>query len=144
MKPWITHRIKGLFEFTVSITHNSKIMGPITEKSALILFPVFISITKFSDFLVISYGNWKHINFHTPVFNDIFIIKLTTLSLFSRNVWLSGFFYKQSPAAYLDFSVFFFFFETKGRTEWWLPNRWVWRYWDILSNEWRKLSEKWG
>ena len=42
-----------LFEFAVSITHNSKMVGPMTEKSVWIfitLFLVFVSITQFSDF----------------------------------------------------------------------------------------------
>ena len=37
---------------------------PMAEKSVWIfitLFPVFVSITQFSDFWVMSYGNWKHI-----------------------------------------------------------------------------------
>ena len=105
-----------------------------------------------------SYENWKYIlgifSFQNSVFNSIFVIKLTTFSLFSRNVWLLGFFFsflKQSPTAYLDFSVFltfqffFFFFETisNGRTEWWVPNGWVWRNCDILSDKWLKLNEEW-
>ena len=47
------------------------------------LFPVFVSITKFSDFWVISYGNWKHIlgvfSFQNSVSNEIFIIKHTCM-----------------------------------------------------------------
>jgi len=39
---WVT---KGLFGFAVSITHNSKMEGPMAEKSVWILFPVFVSIT---------------------------------------------------------------------------------------------------
>ena len=49
-----------VFGFLVSITHNSKIVGPTTQKLVWIsikLFPVFVSITQFSDFLMMSYGN---------------------------------------------------------------------------------------
>ena len=143
-------KIEGVFGFWVSITHNSKMVGPITEKFVWIFitpFPVFISIIQFSNFWVMSYGNWKHIlsvfSFHNFVFNDIFVIKLTTLLLFSCNVWLLGFFFflKQSPTAYLDFSVFILFFnflfetEVNGRTKWWVPNGWGWVNWGILSDE---------
>ena len=91
---------------SVSITYNSKMVGPIAEKSVwhhITLFPVFFfSVTQFSDFWVMSYGNWKHIlvvfSFHNSVFNDIFVIKHT---------WkdpLSG-----SAAT---FDIFFSFFST--------------------------------
>ena len=86
---------KGLFRFAVSITHNSKMMGPMAEKSVWILFLVFVSITQF--FYFFSYELWVF-----SVSNGIFVIKLTTLSLFSRNVWLLGFFF-----------FFFFFFLNK-------------------------------
>ena len=74
-KLWVT-KIEGVFGFWVSITHNSKMMGP-TQKSwfgfCFQLFPVFVSITQFSDFWVMSYGNWKHIlgvfNFQNSVSN---------------------------------------------------------------------------
>ena len=56
-------------------------VGPMTQKLVWIsitLFPVFVSITQFSDFWVMSYGNWKHIlsifSFHNFVFNGIFVI----------------------------------------------------------------------
>ena len=56
-------------------------VGPIDEKSVWFLFSVVISITQFSDFWVMSYGNWKHIlsvfNFHNSVSNGILVIKLT-------------------------------------------------------------------
>ena len=64
-------KIKVLFEFVVSIidnsvfiTHNSKMVGPMAEKSVwifIILFLVFVSMTQLSDFWVMSYGNWKYI-----------------------------------------------------------------------------------
>ena len=45
------------------------------------LFSVFVSITQFSDFRVMSYENWKHIlavfSFHNSVFNGIFVNKHT-------------------------------------------------------------------
>ena len=52
----------------------------------------FISITQFSYFLVISYGNWKYIlgvfSFHNYVFNGIFVIKTTYLVPQSeQNTW---------------------------------------------------------
>ena len=50
-------KTKGLFGFAIFITHNSKMVGPMTEKSIWILFPVFFSITQFSDFGVMSYEN---------------------------------------------------------------------------------------
>ena len=66
---------------SISITYNSKMVGPMTQKLVWIsitLFPVFVSITQFSDFWVMSYGNWKHIlsifSFHNFVFNGIFVI----------------------------------------------------------------------
>ena len=71
-----------VFGFLVSIIHNSKMVGPMTQKLVWIsiaLFPIFVSITQFSDFWVMSYGNWKHIlavfSFHNSIFNGIFIIK---------------------------------------------------------------------
>ena len=63
-------------------------VGSMAEKSVWIfitLFPVFVSITQFSDFWVMSYGNWKHIlgvfNFHNLVFNGILVIKPTYMGL---------------------------------------------------------------
>ena len=50
-------KAKGVFGFAVSITHNfvfithnSKMVGPITEKFVWILFLVFVFITQFSNF----------------------------------------------------------------------------------------------
>ena len=83
-KLWVT-KIEGVFGFWVSITHNSKIVGPMTQKLVWIsitLFSIFVFITQFSDFLMMSYGNWKHIlcifSFHNSIFNGISIIKPTT------------------------------------------------------------------
>ena len=140
---------KKLFEFAVSITHNSKMVGPMAEKSIWILFPIFVSITQFSDFWVISYGNWKHIlgvfSFHNSVFNGIFGINL----LFSCNVGLFWFFYY----------YYYYYFETKpsrnvGLFFWKQSNTklgderqtggigkvWVFL---VMSYEWRKLSDEW-
>ena len=66
------------FQFPSSITQNwwvpqlSSVFGCIL---------VFISITQFFDFWVMSYRNWKHIlsvfSFHNSVSNGILVIKLT-------------------------------------------------------------------
>ena len=44
-------------------------------------FWMIISVTQFSDFWVMSYGNWKHIldifSFHNSIFNGISVIKTT-------------------------------------------------------------------
>ena len=54
-------------------------VGPIVEKPGWFLFLVFVSITQYSDFWVMSYENWKHIlgvfSFHNSVFNGILVIK---------------------------------------------------------------------
>ena len=124
----------------------------LVEKSVWILFLVFVYVTQFSDFLVMGYGNWKHIlgvfSFHNSVFNGIFVVKLTILSLFSRNIWLLGFFeffssFETKPCRISWLFSFFFWNKSNGRTEWWVPNRWGWGNWDILSDEWQKLSEEW-
>ena len=59
-------------------------VGSMTKKVVWIfitLFPIFISITQFSDFWLMGCGNWKHIltvfSFHNSVFNGIFVIKIT-------------------------------------------------------------------
>ena len=62
-------------------------------------FWIIVSITQFSDFWVMSYGNWKHIlgvfSFQNSIFNVIFVIKPTYL------------------AAMFDKRIFFFFGETQ-------------------------------
>ena len=57
-----SRKTKGLFGFSVfishnsvSITHNSKMVGPMAEKS------IWIFITLFPVNWVMSYRNWKHI-----------------------------------------------------------------------------------
>ena len=121
---------KGLFGFSVSITHNSvfithnsKMVGSMAEKFVWIfitLFPVFVSIIQFSDFWVMSYGNWKHIlgvfSFHNSVSNDILVIKHTwrdPLLKVSRNFWPFFFllhFSFFSTVLQLFFLLFFSFF----------------------------------
>ena len=118
-------KAKGLFGFSISITynsvfitHNSKMVGPMVEKSIWIfitLFPVFVFITQFSNFWVMSYGNWKHIlsvfSFHNSIFNGILIIKHTwrdPLIKVNRNFW--PFFSFYSTIIQLFFLLFFFFF----------------------------------
>ena len=82
---------------SVSITHNSKYVGPTVENSVWFLFSVFVFITQFSDFWTMSYGNWKHIlgvfSFQNSVFNGIFVIKHTL---------------RDPPAATFDSLSFFF------------------------------------
>ena len=110
---------KGLFGFvvfithnSVYITHNSKMVRPIAEKSVWILFPVFVSITQFSDFRVMSYGNWKHIlgvfSFHNFVFNGIFVIKHT------HRVLRSDLLLSPTHVIFFSFFIFIFFSFTLG------------------------------
>ena len=112
-------KIQELFGFSVSITYNLKMVGYMAEKFVWIfitLFQVFISITQFSDFLVMNYENWKHIlsifSFHNSVFNSILVIKHTwkdPLVRVSRNFW-PFFFSFFSTVLRLLFILFFFFF----------------------------------
>ena len=121
-------KAKGLFGFPVSITynsvfitHNSKIIGPMVKKSIWIfitLFPVFVFITQFSNFWVMSYGNWKHIlgvsSFYNSIFNGILVIKHTwrdPLVKVNRNFWPFFFFFSFfSIVLQLFFLLFFFLF----------------------------------
>ena len=97
-------------------------MGLIAEKFVwffITLFPVFISITQFFDFWVMSYENWKHIlgvfNFHNSVSNDILVIKYTwrdPLVRVSCNFWpffFSFSFFSTFLSSPLFFSCSFFF-----------------------------------
>ena len=65
-------------------------VGPMTERFVWILFSVIVSITQFSNFWVMSYGNLKHIldvfSFHISVFNNIFVIKYTLRDPLVRSV----------------------------------------------------------
>ena len=92
-------------------------VGSMAEKSVWIfitLFPVFVSITQFSDFWVMSYGNWKNIlgvfNFHNSVFNSILVIKHTwkdPLVRVSRNFWPFFFFLLHCTSVVLSYFLFF-------------------------------------
>ena len=115
------------------------------KKLCLDLFPVFVFITQFSHFWVISYGNWKHIwgvfSFQNSVSNSIFVIKPTyPAAMFDK--WTNFLFY------------FFFVCETqpqllKLKNGWWVkvPNGgfgklWYFK-WRVMSNKWQKLGEEW-
>ena len=111
-------KIQELFGFSVSITYNLKMMGYMAEKFVWIfitLFQVFISITQFSDFWVMSYVNWKHIlgvfSFHNSVSNGISVIKhiwRDSLVRVSRNFW--PFFFPLFFLLHCSSVVIFFFF----------------------------------
>ena len=111
-------KIQELFGFSVSITYNLKMVGYMAEKFVwifIILFQVFISITQFSDFLVMNYENWKHIlsifSFHNSVFNSIFVIKHTwkdPLVRVSRNFWPFFFFLLHCTSVVLSSFLIFF------------------------------------
>ena len=135
----IPNEIMGLFGFlvsithnSVSITHNSKTMRPMTQKLVWIsitLFSVFVSITQFFDFWVMSYGNCKHtlavFSFHNFIFNDIFVIKHTwrdplvrstahfnpffSFLLHCSSIVLSSFIFFFSSFSPLSVQFFFFF-----------------------------------
>ena len=92
------------------------------------LFLVFVSITQFYDFWVMSYGNWTHFRcfqFQNSVFNGIFIIKHTRRDLLSeQHTWgatfdgLRRFFFfflitEPIWSSLLFFFFFFWFFITK-------------------------------
>ena len=100
---------------SVSITYNSKIVGPMTQNVVWIsitLFPVFVSITQFSDFWVMSYGNWKHIlgvfSFHNSISNGILVIKHIWRDPLSGQPHLLTLFF--FPLLFSSFSLLFFFF----------------------------------
>ena len=82
---------------------------------SIILFPVFVPITQFFDFWVMSYENWKHIlavfNFHNSVFNDIFVIKQTWRDPLVRSTApFDPFFSFLLLGSVSLFSLLFFFF----------------------------------
>ena len=91
----------------VSITHNSKYVSPTIEKCVLHHNSVFVSINQFSDFWVMSYGNWKHIlgvfSFHNSVFNGISINILTWWPPFSMSCLIL------QAISFLSFFLSFFF-----------------------------------
>ena len=76
------------------------------------VFSVFISITQFSDFLITSYGNWKHIlgvfklwklSFHGILVNKYTLLGLTSLVKSD---------FSSLPPITLLFFLFLFFFST--------------------------------
>ena len=106
--------IKGSFGFAISITHNSifithnsKMVRPMVEKSVWILFPVFASITQFYDFWMMSYGNWKHIlgvfSFQNSDFNGILVIKHTHESHSQRNITLGATFHNKCNGSLIQY-----------------------------------------
>ena len=79
------------------------------------MFSVFVSITQFSDFLVMSYENWKHIlgvfSFQNSIFNDIFVIKQTWRDPLVRSAApFDPFFSFLLLGSVSSFSLLFFFF----------------------------------
>ena len=84
-----------------------------------------VSITQFSDFWVMSYGNWKHLlavfSFHNSKLNGIFVIKHTwgthSAAIFDQ---LTFFFFSfsfslvRSSSQFVFFFFFFFFFTGFG------------------------------
>ena len=92
-------------------------------------FWIIVSITQFSDFWVMSYGNWKHIlcvfSFHSSVFNGISVIKHTLRDpLVKSTATFDSFFFP-----HWVWWVFFFFF-----LHWVL---WVW----VLGVEGKKKKK---
>ena len=73
-----------------------------------------ISITQFSDFWVMSYGNWKHIlvgfSFHSSVLNCISVIKTTYWIPRSKSVATLTLFFFFTGFGEFGFFIFFFFF----------------------------------
>ena len=100
---------------------DSKMVEPIAKKSVWIfitLFPVFIFITQFSDFWVMSYGNWKHIcnytHMHGPTVSATHVsdaFDASSTALFSTNIFifLSAFFGLCCTILSFIFFVFLFF-----------------------------------
>ena len=93
--------LSDITQFSVSII---QIMWILRMSICLDEFWIIISITQFSDFLVISYGNWKHIlgvfSFQNSIFNGIFVIKPTyPTTMFDK---FSDFFFWWNPAAIFE------------------------------------------
>ena len=92
------------------------------------LFLVFVSITQFYDFWVMSYGNWTHFRcfqFQNSVFNGIFIIKHTRRDLLSeQHTWGATFdglrrfffFFLITEPIWSSLLFFFFFFVLHHKT----------------------------
>ena len=93
---------------------------PIAKKSVWIfitLFPVFISITQFSDFWVMSYGNWKHIcnytHMHGPTVSATHVsaaFDASSTALFSTNIFIFLFAFFGLCCTILSFIFFVFLF----------------------------------
>ena len=93
---------------------------PIAKKSVWIfitLFPVFISITQFSDFWVMSYGNWKHIcnytHMHGPTVSATHVsaaFDASSTALFSTNIFIFLYAFFGLCCTILSFIFFVFLF----------------------------------
>ena len=99
--------VKGLLGFCVSIAHNyifiinnSKYVGPTAEKFVWFLFSVFVSITQFSDFVVIEGPTVRA----TAATFDFFFFSLGSVSVGGLLLLLLFFFFLS------HWSFFFFFF----------------------------------
>ena len=99
---------------------------PIAKKSVWIfitLFPVFISITQFSDFWVMSYGNWKHIcnytHMHGPTVSATHVsvaFDASSTALFSTNIFIFLFAFFGLCCTILSFIFFVLSFTSLGHT----------------------------
>ena len=134
---WAKLNIKGVFGFLISITynsvfiiHNSKMVWDSWLNACLDFVFSFVSITQFSYFWVMSYGNWKHIlgvfSFQNSVFNRIFVIKPTYLAaMFDK--WIFFFFFvKPSHNVWQILWFFFFFFFLGKPAATFEVENWVW------------------
>ena len=85
--------LSDIIQFSVSII---QIVWVPQMSICLDKFWIIVSITQFSNFWVMSYGNWKHIlgvfSFQNSIFNSTFVIKPIY------------------PVAMFDKQIFFFFF----------------------------------
>ena len=100
--------VEGLFGFCVSIAlnyifiiNNSKYVGPTAEKLVWFLFSVFVSITQFSDFLVIE---GPTVRATAAIFDFFFFFSLGSVSVGGLLLLLLFFFFLS------HWSSFFFFF----------------------------------
>ena len=111
---WMEWVLSDITQFSVSI---SQIVWVPRMSICLNEFWIIVSITQFSDFLVMSYGNWKHIlgvfSFQNSIFNGIFVIKPTyPAAMFDKQIFF--FFGETQPQCLTNSLIFFFFF---GETE---------------------------
>ena len=91
--------LSDITQFSVSII---QIMWIIRMSICLDEFWIIVSITQFSDFLVISYGNWKHIlgvfSFQNSIFNSTFVIKpIYPVAMFDKQIFFFFFFGETQP-----------------------------------------------